>query len=148
MGIFARLKIMTNSALVLVPAQPQKTHRYSGVVVALHPEYIDLTGDLTAAYLLSQIVFWYQRDKQGKPQIDCYLEGNYWIDRTYNEWATDLHLSAKQVRTAMDKLRKQGLVICSLIQDCRTTKNYYRLACANGQACLLGHIPQIGRAHV
>lgn len=61
--------------------------------------YIDLTGDLNAALLLSQIVYWSDRTQNE--------EG--WFAKSYPEWQEELGLSEYQIRRAAKRLETLGV---------------------------------------
>lgn len=61
--------------------------------------YIDFTGDLTSALLLSQIVYWSDRTRDS--------EG--WFAKSYNEWHDELTMSEYQVRAATKSLAAFGV---------------------------------------
>lgn len=62
--------------------------------------YIDLTGSLDAALLLSQIVYWTDRATMD----------DGWFAKSYPEWEDELTLSEYQVRKAVKVLKPAGVV--------------------------------------
>lgn len=55
-------------------------------------------GDLQAAMLLSQLIYWTDKTKDG------------WIYKTYSEWYNEIRLSEYQTRRAKKKLEKMGVL--------------------------------------
>ena len=71
-----------------------------GKVIAFHVEYVHLTGSVTAALFLSQLVYW-----QGKG-----ADGDGWIYKTAKEWTEETGLSRKEQGGARKKLIELGLI--------------------------------------
>lgn len=59
--------------------------------------YIDITGNLEAALLFSQIIYWSDRAKDG------------WFAKSYGEWLDEIYLSEYQVRKAVKLLAPLGV---------------------------------------
>lgn len=70
-----------------------------GNTLTIPRPYIDLTGSLEAALLLSQVVYWTDRATMD--------EG--WFAKTYAEWEAELTLSKYQVMKAMKVLAEAGV---------------------------------------
>jgi hypothetical protein len=69
-------------------------------------------GDLPAALLLSQLLWWHQPAKDGRPKLTYERDGHRWLIRKDNAWERDTCLTAKQVRRAKSVLVTAGLVEC------------------------------------
>jgi hypothetical protein len=72
--------------------------------------YVDMTGDLLAGLLLSQIVFWHLPNKTGDSKLRIEKKGNYWIAKSHDEWYEEIRFSRKNFDTAIKKLVQLKLV--------------------------------------
>ena len=72
--------------------------------------YIDLAGDLAAGVALSEIVYWYLPNKNGKTKLRVEKDGIYWIAAPRAEWWNRCRLSPEQADYALGKLIKKGLI--------------------------------------
>ena len=72
--------------------------------------YIDITGDLIAGTLLSQILYWFSKTKDGKSRVRVFKEGKYWLAKGREEWFAEIRISPKQYDSAISKLKKAGFV--------------------------------------
>lgn len=82
------------------------SHRYNHTLHA----YIDIAGDLIAGTLLSQIMYWFSDDKNGRKRVRVNKDGYYWLAKGRDEWMEEIRISKKQYDNAIEKLRKRGLV--------------------------------------
>lgn len=78
--------------------------------------YVDMTGDLIAGLLLSQIVYWHLPDKKGQSKLRVYKDGFYWIAKQRDDWWDEVRIRPKRFDRACDILVKKGIVV----------KAYYR----------------------
>lgn len=84
------------------------SHRFNHTLHA----YIDIAGDLTAGVLLSQIMYWFDKDsKNERVRTKIKKNGYFWIARRRDEWANEIRVSPKQYDSAMKKLKAKDLVI-------------------------------------
>jgi len=91
---------------------PVRERRGRAAVLALHREFVDLTGDVKAALLLSQLLYW--TDRTTNP------EG--WIYKTHADWKQELGLTRAEVDRARLVLR-----ICGVLeQKIRMAANGFR----------------------
>lgn len=72
--------------------------------------YIDISGDLVAGTLLSQIMYWFSLDRNKKSKIRIFKDGNYWLAKGREDWFEEIRISPKQYDTAVKKLKEKGLV--------------------------------------
>lgn len=79
--------------------------------------YVEFTGDLTAALVLNQIVFWSDKSKR--------TDGFFY--KSYKEWHEETMLTERQVRYAVDKLKKQGIVETKLKKANGAPTLHYKL---------------------
>lgn len=66
--------------------------------IAFHPVFVELTGSLTAALMLSQAVYWSRRTS----------DENGWFYKTREEWTTETALSRTEQENARKALCKTG----------------------------------------
>lgn len=72
---------------------------------------IDLVaGDLSAALLLSQLMWWHQPGKSGRPKLRFEREGHLWLTRTDDDWWEDCRLTQRQVRRIRAQLESAELI--------------------------------------
>ena len=69
--------------------------------IAFHRIFVTITGSVTAALMLSQLVYW-------TPRTDEDADG--WIYKTRNDWFEEIGLSRDEQETARKVLRKKGLI--------------------------------------
>ena len=82
------------------------SHRFNHTLHA----YIDISEDLIAGTLLSQIMYWFSKDKSGNRKVKIYKDGYYWLAKGRNDWADEIRISSKQYDNAIKKLKKKGFV--------------------------------------
>lgn len=68
-----------------------------------------LDGDHAAALLLSQLLWWHQPGKDGRPKVTYERNGSTWLLRPDDGWQ-DCRLSQKQVRRIRSVLVAKGLI--------------------------------------
>lgn len=84
------------------------SHRFNHTLHA----YIDIAGDLTAGVLLSQIMYWFDKDSKNEcVRTKIKKKGYFWIARRRDEWANEIRVAPKQYDSAMKKLKAKKLVI-------------------------------------
>ncbi len=72
--------------------------------------YADITGDLIAGLLLSQIIYWHLPNSEGESKLRVKKGKYYCIAKARHEWWTETRISFKQVRRAMNILRERGVI--------------------------------------
>lgn len=74
--------------------------------------YVDMTSDLIAGLLLSQIVYWRLPDKKRKAKTKLRIErdGHVWLAKGYGDWWEEIRITEKQARRALEILEVRGLV--------------------------------------
>jgi hypothetical protein len=78
--------------------------------------YIDISGDFMAGVLLSQIVYWYLPNKEGKSKLRVKKGGHYWIAKKREEWYEEIRFTEANYKTAIKKLEKANLVVKELFK--------------------------------
>lgn len=79
--------------------------------------YVELTGDLTTALLLNQIVFYSDKSKRN--------DGYFY--KTYKDWEQELLLTERQVRNSANKLKKIGLIETKVMKANGSPTVHYKL---------------------
>jgi len=74
--------------------------------------YVDMAGDLVAGIMLSQLLFWFQPNREGSKKTRYYRTSNKHdiVIKTRAEWWDECRLSAKQVDRATAILVKRGII--------------------------------------
>ncbi|MBA4544612.1 hypothetical protein H1164_17430 [Thermoactinomyces daqus] len=83
------------------------SHRFNHTLHA----YIDIADDLVAGTLLSQIIYWFTPDQNGRRKVKVFKDGQYWIAKSQDDWFDEIRITAKQYRTAIKKLEDRNLII-------------------------------------
>lgn len=73
--------------------------------------YIDLADDLAAGVLLSQIIFWFLPNPQGRPKTRVQRQGEAWLAKRRTDWHDECRLSPRQYDRAARILEDKGLII-------------------------------------
>lgn len=73
--------------------------------------YVDMTHDLVAGLMLSQIVYWYLPDKNGQSKLRIERDGYRWLVKARHEWWNECRISLEQVKRATRLLITRGLVV-------------------------------------
>lgn len=72
--------------------------------------HIDITDDLIAGNLLSQIMYWFSPDKNGNSKIRVRKKDGYWLAKSRRDWYDEIRISPKQYDRAIKILKDKGLV--------------------------------------
>lgn len=78
--------------------------------------YVDMADDVLAGLLLSQIVFWFCPDEQGRNKLRVKKRGIYWLAKSRKEWFDEVRLKPRQVDRALQILVKKKLVITHIFK--------------------------------
>ena len=71
----------------------------------------DITGDLVAGTVLSQIVYWHGNSKSdGKPRLRISREGKLWLAKGRTEWWDEVRVTAHQADRVLNLLKKMNLI--------------------------------------
>src|SRR5699024_5682939 len=72
--------------------------------------YVDMTDDILAGLLLSQIIFWHLPNKTGDSKLRVQKDSNFWIAKSHDEWYAEIRFTRKNFDTAIKKLIRLNLV--------------------------------------
>ncbi|MEW6400443.1 MAG: hypothetical protein AB1649_01515 [Chloroflexota bacterium] len=73
--------------------------------------YIDMAGDLVAGIVLSEILYWYQPNKNGESKLRVVKDGDYWIAIPRWEWWDRIRITPKQADRALSILKNDKQLI-------------------------------------
>jgi len=93
--------------------QYEKTSKDS---IDLKRIYVDIAGDLVAGVLLSQIIFYYLPDGEGKTKLRVMHDGELWLAKTREEWWEECRISPKQFDRSIKILEDKQLVTTRTIK--------------------------------
>jgi hypothetical protein len=108
-------------------------------VVAFRREYVDvLDGDICAALMLSQIVYWYLPSTHtGATKLRvCKMGSGWWIAKSHKDWETELGLTRHQSQRALNVLIRKGLVQSKLFRFNGSPTVHVRLTLLKGSPML------------
>lgn len=72
--------------------------------------YIDIAGDLIAGILLSQIIYWFMPNEQGKSKLRVVKDGQLCLAKNRKDWSKECCISEKQYDRAIKILKKKSFV--------------------------------------
>jgi len=84
--------------------------RASRDVIDVKRCYVDIAGDLASGILLSQIIYWFLPDREGKLKLRIQREGEFWLAKSRTDWWDECRITKKQFDRAITVLRDKGLV--------------------------------------
>ncbi|NUH84735.1 hypothetical protein HUN92_13500 [Bacillus firmus] len=89
--------------------------------------YIDMADDFMSGVLLSQIVYWYLPNKEGKSKLKVKKENHYWIAKKVEDWYEEIRFSRRNYDTAIKKLVEKDIVIKKRFKFDGTPTSHIRL---------------------
>lgn len=75
-------------------------------IIAVRRCYVDISGDLVAGILLSQIIYWFSPKSDGKNRVQVEKEGKLWLVKRRDDWWDECRISKKQYDSAIKKLEE------------------------------------------
>lgn len=76
----------------------------------IHHAYVDIAGDMVAGALLSQILYWFGADRNGRPRARIQKDGFLWIAKARGDWWGEIRITPKQYDRAAKILQQRGFV--------------------------------------
>lgn len=73
--------------------------------------YVDITGDLVAGLVLSEIVYWHLPNNQGDSKLLVKHEGEYWIAVRRYDWWDRIRIAPRQADRALNILMTKKYII-------------------------------------
>ena len=90
--------------------------------------YIDMVGDLKAAIILDQIIYWSLPDKKGKSKLRVFKDDDEgWIAKSRREWQKETRLTVKEQKRCIRILTEQELIETKLYRFNSIITLHYRL---------------------
>ncbi len=78
--------------------------------------YVDMTGDLVAGLMLSQIVYWHLPDREGQTRLRVERDGYLWLAKAHADWWNECRITVKQVKRALKILSQKQLIVVGHFQ--------------------------------
>ena len=78
--------------------------------VMLRQTFVYMLGNLHAAILLSQIVYWFKPSKTGKLKVTVKKDGKLWIAKSREGWMDETGLSLDLFKSSIQKLKDRHLI--------------------------------------
>lgn len=78
--------------------------------IKLNLSYIDMTGDIIAGIMLSQIIYWHLPSKNGNSKLRVIKGGEEWIAKRRVDWFDECRITLKQYIRAIKILEDKGIV--------------------------------------
>ena len=72
--------------------------------------YVDVTGDLIAGLLLSQIVYWNLPNKKNESKLRVYKDSRAWLAKGRQDWWEEIRITPKQFDRAAKILVDKGII--------------------------------------
>ncbi len=108
--------------------------------------YIDIAGDLAAGVMLSQILFWFLPNKQGKTKLRVKKNDELWLAKADNEWHDEIRLSYSSAKRARNVLKKKGLIECKTYRFNNTPKTHIKLNEAHFMKVVSSQLDEYGES--
>jgi hypothetical protein len=83
---------------------------FSSKLNVIHHAYVDIAGDMIAGALLSQILYWFGADRNGRPRARIQKDGHLWIAKARGDWWQEIRITPKQYDRAAKILRDMGFI--------------------------------------
>ena len=72
--------------------------------------YVDMTGDVVAGLMLSQVVYWHLPGRDGEDKLRVERDGLRWLVKTRDEWWHECRLNPREVDRARKILEGRGII--------------------------------------
>jgi len=95
--------------------------------IAFRKWFVDISGDLVAGLMLSQIHYWHGQDEHGNPRLKVKRGGHLWLCKADNEWWDEIRITEKQARRARNILTEKGLIVCERHRFNNVPKTHIRI---------------------
>jgi len=99
--------------------------------VAFRLVLVDISGDVIAGLMLSQIRYWFTPAKNGESKTRIFKEGRNWIAKADKDWYDECRITEKQARRARTILEKRGLIITKVFRFNNVPTTHISLNTAN-----------------
>lgn len=89
--------------------------------------YIDMTGDIEAAFILDEVIFFTLPRGNGKSALRVWKDGYLWLAVQRADWWDRKRLTVRQADTAIKKLEEKNLIVKSVHKFNGQTSHHLRL---------------------
>lgn len=89
--------------------------------------YVDMAEDLVSGVLLSQIVYWFLPNKEGRTKLRVKKAGVLWLAKGREDWWDECRIIPRQFDTAIKKLESKGLIEKKVMKFNGETKVHIRI---------------------
>jgi hypothetical protein len=100
--------------------------------------YVDMADDLIADLLLSQIVYWFLPDRNGRLKLRVRRQEkdeqgqpagqeHHWLAKADGAWWDEIRITAKQARRARTILEQKGIIVTQLFKFAGTPTTHIRI---------------------
>ncbi len=93
---------------LLRPTHPEVRQDCHGITV--WSGLVRMAGNGAGGLILSQLHYWTSDDRNGQTRLRMYRDSFWWLAKKYQDFAEETGLTARQVRSAVDRLREQGVI--------------------------------------
>ena len=93
---------------LLRPTHPEVPKGCRGIDVLAG--LVRMAGNGAGGLILSQLHYWTADDRNGQTRLRMYRDGRWWLAKQYQDFAEETGLTPRQVRSAVDRLRGQGVI--------------------------------------
>ena len=96
--------------------------------IDLKKTYIDIADDLAGGVLLSQIIYYYLPDRNGKDsKLRVVKNDKLWIAKRREDWWNECRIKPKQVDRILKELKRKGLIETKVFKFAGTPTTHIRL---------------------
>ncbi len=75
-------------------------------------EFVRITGHSDDAILLSQVVYWFRKGRNGSQRARLGKVGDHrWVAKTAKGWEAELGIPVRKIRRSINRLRARGYII-------------------------------------
>lgn len=89
--------------------------------------YVDMSGDVLAGLMLSEIVYWYLPNKRHESKLRINRDGYEWLAVSREDWWQRVRLTPRQIDTTAKKLIECGLIEKRLFKFAGVPTVHYRI---------------------
>ncbi len=78
--------------------------------VLVYAGLVRMSGNVDRGLILAQLCYWFGDGRSGRTRATIDRGGQWWVAKTHSELARETGLTSRQVRSAVDFLRGEGLI--------------------------------------
>jgi len=96
----------------------------SNYTIAFKTIYVDITGDLVAGLLLSQVIYWFLPGEGGKSKLRVERDGRMWLCKSRFDWKDEIRITERQYDRAAAILVNLNIVDVETFKFAGTPKTH------------------------